>query len=75
MRAERQAILDQAADRMSFLRLAETLTAFLQRLRQSAKTLGIAERQKVVRLLVKEVLVDTRLRSGPSPPMSDEISS
>ncbi|HEX4548148.1 MAG TPA: recombinase family protein, partial [Pseudomonas sp.] len=58
MRAERQAILDQAADRMSFLRLAETLTAFLQRLCQSAETLEIAERQKVVRLLVKEVLVD-----------------
>jgi site-specific DNA recombinase len=58
MRAERQAILDQAADRTSFLRLAETLTAFLQRLHQSAETLEIAERQKVVRLLVKEVLVD-----------------
>jgi hypothetical protein len=58
VRAERQAILDQAADQMSFLRLAETLTAFLQRLRQSADTLEIAERQKVVRLLVKEVLVD-----------------
>src|SRR5438105_6876903 len=58
MRAERQAILDQAADQISFLRLAETLTAFLQRLRQSAETLEIAERQKVVRLLVKEVLVD-----------------
>jgi site-specific DNA recombinase len=56
--AERQAILDQAADQISFLRLAETLTAFLHRLRQSAETLEIAERQKVVRLLVKEVLVD-----------------
>ena len=32
MRAEMQAILCQAADRMSYLRLAETLTAFLQRL-------------------------------------------
>jgi uncharacterized protein YerC len=52
VRAERQAILDQAADQISFLRLAETLTAFLQRLRQSAETLEIAERQKVVRLLV-----------------------
>ena len=58
VRAERQAILDQAADQMSFLRLAETLTAFLQRLRQSAEMLEIAERQKVVRLLVKEVLID-----------------
>ncbi|WP_117196292.1 recombinase family protein [Rhizobium terrae] len=58
MHAELQAIVDQAADRMSFLRLAETLTAFLQRLRQSAGSLDIAERQKIVRLLVKEVLVD-----------------
>ena len=51
-------ILDQTADQISFLRLAEILTAFLQRLRQSAETLEIAEQQKVVRLLVKEVLVD-----------------
>jgi site-specific DNA recombinase len=58
VRAERQAILDQAADQISFLRLAETLTAFLQRLRQLAETLEIAERQKVVRLLVKEALID-----------------
>jgi len=58
VQAQLQAILDQAADQISFLRLAETLTAFLQRLRQSAETLAIVERQKVVRLLVKEVLVD-----------------
>jgi site-specific DNA recombinase len=58
MRAELQAILDQAADRMSFLRLAETLTAFLQRLRESAESLEITDRQRIVRLLVKEVLVD-----------------
>ena len=58
MRTELQAILDQAADRMSFLRLAETLTAFLQRLRESAESLEIVDRQRIVRLLVKEVLVD-----------------
>ena len=75
MQAERQAILDQAADQISFLRLAETLTAFLQRLRQSAETLEIAERQKVVRLLVKEVLVDNdtitirhSMPAQPTPP-------
>ena len=72
MRAELQAILDQAADRMSFLRLAETLTAFLKRLHESAVSLEIAERQKVVRLLVKEVLVGndtiTIRHSIPSPP-------
>jgi site-specific DNA recombinase len=58
LRAELQAILDQAADRMAFLRLAETLTAFLHRLHQSAQSLEITDRQKIVRLLVKEVLVD-----------------
>lgn len=58
MRAELQAILDQAADRMTFLRLAETLAAFLQRLQDSAESLDIADRQKIVRLLVKEILVD-----------------
>ena len=58
MRAEMQAILDQAADRISFLRLAETLTAFLQRLHESAESLETTDRQRIVRLLVKEVLVD-----------------
>jgi site-specific DNA recombinase len=53
-----QAILDQAADRMSLLRLAETLTAFLQRLHESAQSLEIVDRQKIVRLLVKDILVD-----------------
>src|SRR5205807_2235906 len=41
----------------AYLRLAETLTAFLARLRSSAETLDIIERQHVVRLLVKETLV------------------
>ena len=71
-RAELQAILDQAADRMSFLRLAETLTAFLQRLHESVKSLEIADRQKIVRLLVKDILVDndtiTIRHSIPSHP-------
>jgi site-specific DNA recombinase len=58
VRAELQAIINQAADRMSFLRLAETLTAFLQRLQESAGSMEITDRQRVVRLLVKEVLVD-----------------
>src|SRR5689334_7583360 len=75
MRAERQAILDQAADRMSFLRLAETLTAFLQRLRQRSEERRVGKRQKVVRLLVKEVLVDNdtitirhSMPAQPTPP-------
>jgi site-specific DNA recombinase len=55
--AELQAIADQTNDRAAFLRLAETLTAFLSRLRSAAETLSVVERQRIVRLLVKEVLV------------------
>ena len=57
LRAELQAIADQINDRAAFLRLAETLTAFLARLRSAAETLSVIERQKILRLLVKEVLV------------------
>ena len=57
LRAESQAIADQTNDRAAFLRLAETLTAFLARLRSAAETLSVIERQRIVRLLVKDVLV------------------
>ena len=55
--AELQAIIAQSADRATYLRLAETLTTFLARLRSSADSLDISERQRVLRLLVKEILV------------------
>src|SRR5689334_13907614 len=54
---ELQAIAHQTKDRAAFLRLAETLTAFLARLHSAAETLNVMERQKMVRLLVKDVLV------------------
>src|ERR1700680_4426502 len=57
LRTELRAIADQVNDRAAFLRLAETLTAFLTRLRSTAETLNVAERQRIVRLLVKDVLV------------------
>ena len=57
VRAELQAIADQAGDRAKFLRLAETLTAFLSRLRDAADTLDVLERQRIVRLVVKEILI------------------
>jgi site-specific DNA recombinase len=57
LRAELQAIADQANDRAAFLCLAETLTAFLTRLRSAAESLSVIERQKIVRLLVKEILI------------------
>ena len=57
LRAERQSITDQTRERTTYLRLAETLSAFLARLRVAADTLDILERQRLVRLLIKEVLV------------------
>jgi site-specific DNA recombinase len=56
-RSELQSITDQIATRAAYLRLAQTLTVFLDRLRESANTLNIEDRQRIVRLLVKEVLV------------------
>jgi site-specific DNA recombinase len=69
-RAELQSIAEQTTDRAAYLRLAETLTAFLARLRSSAETLEIVERQRVVRLLVKEILVgDDRIVIRHSIPL------
>src|ERR1700730_19389481 len=47
-RAELQAIVDQSGDRATYLRLAETLTTFLTRLRSSAGALDVLERQRVL---------------------------
>ena len=73
--AELQAIVDQSADRAAYLRLAETLTTFLTRLRSSADVLDISERQRVLRLLVKDILVgDDKIiirHSIPLPTGSD----
>src|SRR5260370_7143172 len=44
-------------DRAVFLRLAEPVRAFLTRLRSAAETLNVTERQRIVRLVVKDVLV------------------
>jgi site-specific DNA recombinase len=58
LRTELQAVTDQTRARAAYLRLAETLSAFLARMRVAAETLDITERQRIVRLVVKEVLVD-----------------
>ncbi|MGH8550505.1 MAG: hypothetical protein ACRERU_18265 [Methylococcales bacterium] len=55
--AELQALTTQVADQAACLRLAETLTAFLERLRKNAETLDILERQRIIKPLVKEVIV------------------
>ena len=82
IRTELQAISDQIADRAAFLRLAETLTSFLARLRNAADTLSVTERQRIVRLVVKEVLIGedtiTLRHSIPipsNPPQNDGAPS
>jgi site-specific DNA recombinase len=52
-----QSLDAQAVDQETYLALAQNLEAFTARLRESARQASIAERQRVVRLLVKEVLV------------------
>src|SRR5271169_1167506 len=54
---ELNSILDQISDRAIYLRLAETLSDFLTRLRTSADTLDVQERQRIVRLVIKDILV------------------
>ena len=58
LRHELNALAEQTRERAAHLRLAETLSAFLTRLRAAAATLGVVERQRIVRLVVKEVLVN-----------------
>ena len=79
LRDELNALVEQTRERAAHLRLAETLSAFLTRLRAAAETLDIVERQRIVRLVVKEVLVNDDtivirhcipVPSGP-PPTND----
>jgi site-specific DNA recombinase len=54
---ELRSLSAQLVDQAAYLRLAETLTAFLGRLRSHATTLDVQDRQRITRLLVKEVVV------------------
>ena len=42
----------------SFLKLSDNMGSFLDKLRGSADTMHVIERQKVLRLVVKEILID-----------------
>jgi site-specific DNA recombinase len=57
LRGQLGALDAQAADRDAYLRLADNLGGFLTRLRGSAATASTEERQRVLRLLVKNVLI------------------
>jgi len=57
VQAERQSLEAANADQAHCRRLAETLSGFCTQLRLRADTLEVNERQKILRLLVKEILV------------------
>ena len=57
LQAELQSLSAQMSDQASYLRLAQTLTEFLARLRTNVENISIPERQRIMRLLVKEVVV------------------
>lgn len=58
LEAEERSLEMQAVDEHAVLRLADNLESFLSRLRQSTKNLNITEKQKILRLVAKEILVD-----------------
>ncbi len=55
--SELQSLETAAVDQARYLQLAESLDGFRIKLRERAKTLEVCERQQILRLLVKEVLV------------------
>jgi site-specific DNA recombinase len=57
LRSQLAALDAQAADRDAYLKLAGDLDGFLAQLHSSAATASISERQRVLRLLVKDVLI------------------
>jgi site-specific DNA recombinase len=62
-------------DQSRYLRLAETLSEFRGRLRSRAETLDVIERQKILRLVVQEIIVGTdTIRIRHSIPIADSRS-
>ena len=57
VQSERQALDAATSDQQRYLRLVENLTQFQTRLRNRAETMDTMEKQKILRLLVKEILV------------------
>jgi site-specific DNA recombinase len=57
LKAELEALTSELEDQATYLRLAHTLGDFLARLRNRAQDIDTKAQQKIVRLLVKEVVV------------------
>ena len=75
LKAELDSLSAQLADQATYLRLAHTLGEFLERLHTQTQGLDVLERQRVVRLLVKEVVVgDDSITIRHSIPNSNRFS-
>jgi site-specific DNA recombinase len=57
LQEEPRGLTARLVEQAAYLRLAETLTRFVGRLRNSAATLDVQDRQRITRLLVNEVVV------------------
>jgi site-specific DNA recombinase len=57
--AELQSLATGAIDDARYLQLEENLNGFRKKLQVRAKTLDVRERQQILRMLVKEILVDS----------------
>ncbi len=57
LRSQLDALDAQAADRDAYLKLADDLEGFLAQLRGNAATATVEDRQRVLRLLVKDILI------------------
>jgi site-specific DNA recombinase len=72
LKAELNSLEVAAASSQGFLRLAENMEDFLGRLRKKADSMSVSDRQKIVRLLVKEILVDLKtIKIRHSIPVSE----
>jgi site-specific DNA recombinase len=74
LQAELAGLENAVANQQSVLRLANKIESFLRRLCKSAETMDILERQRVLRLVVKEILVDDKnIRIKHSVPLLPSI--
>ena len=58
LKSELNSIESTASDQHAILRVADNIDNFLFQLRKTADTMEVLERQKVLRLVIKEVLID-----------------
>ena len=59
LQSELQSLEASTVEQGRYLQLAESMDGFLDRMRRSAESLNVIDRQKILRLVVKEILVDT----------------